>query len=71
MSPAVALFLMALSCQDPAMNFREFFAKFYSAGGSIHWSGIVGETQQTVVIRQIDAAADFLDYRVARMEKCK
>ncbi len=67
MNPAVAIMLMSLSCQDPALTFREFYAKFNGAP----MLGASGEMITMAVRREMDAAADFLDYRAGRMEKCK
>lgn len=66
-NPAVALLIMTLSCHDPALNFREFYAKI--AGAPM--LGANGEIISTAVRREMDAAADFLDYRAGRMEKCR
>ncbi len=67
MNPAVALLIMSLSCQDPALSFREFYAKINGAP----MLGADGEIIATAVRREMDAAADFLDYRVGRMERCR
>ncbi len=68
MNPAVAIMLMSLSCQDPALTFREFYAEL---NGGMPLLGYNGELVTTAVRREMDAAADFLDYRVGRMEKCR
>jgi len=67
MNPAVALMIMSLSCQDPALTFREFYAKINGAP----MLGASGELIVNAVRREMDAAADFLDYRAGRMEKCR
>jgi hypothetical protein len=72
MNPAVALLIASLSCQDPALSFREFYAKINPGLGTAeHWMGRNYEDTTTVIVRELDAAADFLDYRAARMEKCR
>jgi hypothetical protein len=68
MSPAVvALLVSSLLCQQPAMNFREFYAKL----NAMPMLGANGEIVSDAVRREMNAAADFLDYRAARMEKCR
>jgi hypothetical protein len=68
MNPAVTLLIASLSCQDPALTFREFYAKIVVAPPML---GSSGEIIANAVRREMDAAADFLDYRAARMEKCR
>jgi hypothetical protein len=67
MNAQLAILIATLSCQDPALGFRDFYAQFYSH----RWPGAYGENFTEVFRRESDAAADFLDYRVARMEKCR
>ena len=72
MNPAaVALLIASISCSDPALSFREFYAKLYPGMPASHWMGRNYEDTSTVIIRELDAVADFADYRVARMEKCR
>jgi hypothetical protein len=68
MNPAVALLIASLSCQDPALTFREFYAAKLNGAPML---GANGEIISQAVRREMDAAADFLDYRAGRMEKCR
>ncbi len=70
MKAEVVLLIMNLSCSDPQMSFREFFVRFYlPPGASFRW-GVTGELINGVVERQVDAGGDYVEYRVARAEKC-
>jgi len=66
-----ALIASSTFCSEPVLDFRSFYARFYSPGTSAHWQGYYYETFQSVFVRQSDASADFLEYRVARMERCR
>lgn len=67
----VALLIGSLSCAEPALSFRDFYTKYYAPGTKEHWQGYNGESMQSIFVRQSEASADFLEYRVARMEKCR
>lgn len=68
MSPVVAAFIAALTCAQPVLDFRAFYHQFYFQGD--HWA-VSPETVSSVVNRFMDAQADFIEYRVARMEMCR
>jgi hypothetical protein len=67
MNPAVAALIASLSCQNPPLTFREFYRQLNFAP----LTGYSGEIISDAVRREMNAAADFLDYRAARMEKCR
>lgn len=71
MNAGVILLMATLSCTDPALSFREFYGKYYFYAGSGWWAGMRGETNDAILRRESDAMADFVEYRVARMEKCR
>ena len=71
MNATVALLIASISCSDHALSFREFFAKLYPGMPASHWMAYKFEDTTTVIVRELDTVADFADYRIARMEKCK
>jgi hypothetical protein len=72
MNICVAGLLAALSCNTPALGFRDFYAAcYYDGSQGTHWAGRSTETTEVVLKRLVDAQADFIDYRVTRMEICK
>ena len=72
MNPVVAAFIASISCNSPAMEFRPFYAHFYhNSGSGEHWAGSRGEFTETVQKRLADALADYVEYRVSIMDKCK
>lgn len=56
------------SCVGKPLTFREFYAMF---NGGAPMLGANGEMIPDVVRRQLDTAADFLDYRAGWQEKCR
>lgn len=71
MNPAAAALILTLSCQQPALNFRDFYQQPYrDQEPAAGWFGQRLDTLQNVVIRMANAQADWLEYRVARFEKC-
>jgi len=72
MSPFVAAFIASsLLCSEPALDFRSFYARLFVPHVAGRWQGYRGEDLTSVFIRQSEASADFLEYRVARMERCR
>lgn len=73
MKAEVALLILNLSCADPQVGLRDFFSRYYvppTSAGSFRW-GAQGETFDSVFTRQLDAFADYAEYRIARWEKCR
>lgn len=64
------MLIASLSCSDPALSFREFYAVTHQ-GEPAFPSGYRYETVENYLTRLSAAYGDFLDYRVARMEKCR
>lgn len=58
---------LATPCDGQPLAFREF----YAARNTAPMLGADGEMTSTVIRRELDAAADFLDYRAAWAEKCR
>ena len=71
MNPLVITFIASLVCSDPALSFRDFYKQFYYPGSDASWMGHRAESLSSVTIRVMDAEADFIDYRMARIEKCR
>lgn len=70
MNPAVAAFIAAMSCAQPALDFRTFFHEFFlPVAEPGQWSS-GPEYGQQVFIRIANGQADYLEYRMARFEKC-
>lgn len=70
MNPQVALMILSLSCGDPALSFRDFYARYFHPGGTSSWAGFTGERTDTVMKRVADATGDYVEYRTARAETC-
>lgn len=68
MNTATALLIATLSCADPAMNFREFYAQT-RPGDPAFPRGFHYEIASDYLMRLAQATADFVDYRAARADK--
>ncbi len=72
MNPLVAVLIAQLSCQVEPMTFRDFYRSYYFAASPGNpWQGNRAEATADVVVRITNAIADFQDYRMAWLEKCK
>jgi hypothetical protein len=70
----LALLVGLATCGQPPPypTFRDFYrANYHDSGGVGHWAGSRGEIASEVLKRLADAEADYIDYRLAVMEKCR
>lgn len=68
---ALAAIIATISCADPPLTFRNFYASYYvSTGPGQSWMGFRSEAISSVVERVMESTADFADYRAAYADKC-
>lgn len=66
MNPAAALLILNIACADPALTFREFFARTVMGP----FPGVPGEQYHIVYDRLANLAGDYAEYRAARAATC-
>lgn len=71
MKAEVVLMILNLSCSDPQMNFREFYSRYFVPPGEhgYRW-GYSGETYNSAALRELDAIADYAEYRITLATQC-
>ena len=66
MNAVVALMILNISCADPALTFREFYARVHIGP----YPGFHGERMDTVYDRLANTAGDYVEYRAMRAATC-
>ncbi len=66
MNAAAALMILNISCADPVLTFREFYARVHIGP----FPGFNGEQLPTVYDRMANTAGDYVEYRAARAATC-
>ncbi len=71
MNPSVLALIASLNCADARIPFADFYKLFFHVPAiGEHWAGARYEQTTIVMMRVVDAEANYLEYAVARMEKC-